>query len=135
MLFVGFAIVAAFGLGWVSHSEFRKQGIAPSSASTGSPMTSTPLISPGPHAPAPTQPFLSSSEWQRMRSAREAVLRDNPDLATEYKEIMDEMQAQQAKLDAAMIKADPKAAAIVAKLVALRQRNGAPFPASTPSPK
>ena len=50
------------------------------------------------------------------------MLQANPDLAAEYKQIIDDMQAEQAKFDAAIIKVDPKAASIVAKLVAMRQR-------------
>jgi len=79
--------------------------------------------------------MVTPGEWQQLRVTREAVLRTNPDLAAEYKQIMDEMQTQQTKLDAAIIKADPKAAPIVAKLVSLRQRNEAAAAAATPSPK
>jgi hypothetical protein len=68
------------------------------------------------------------SDFQRLRAARDAAFQAHPDLAAEYKDIIATMQKEQTELDAAMIKADPKAAPIVAKLVALRQRNGAPGP-------
>jgi hypothetical protein len=42
------------------------------------------------------------------------------------------MQTEQDDLDAAMIKADPKVAPIVAKLVALRQRNEVHVPPPIP---
>jgi len=75
------------------------------------------------------------NDWQRLRAARDAALQANPDLAAEYKEIIQEMQMQQNELDVAMIKADPKVASIVAKLVELRQRNGAHPPPATPGPR
>jgi len=133
---VGLAIVGAFGLGWMSHAEFGKAPVH-TPISGGAPKAS---MSPGnpaanSHAPVQHPPLISPDDWQQLRIARESVLRNNPDLAAEYKQIMDEMQAQQTKLDAAIIKADPKAAPIVAKLVALRQRNEAAAAAATPIPK
>ena len=86
---------------------------------------------PGNPAASPPHPaFVSPNEFQQFRAARDAVLQANPDLAAEYKDIIHAMQDEQSKLDAAMIKADPKVAPIVAKLVALRQHNAAPAPAA-----
>ncbi len=76
-------------------------------------------------------PLMASSEWQTYHSAREAVLASNPALEAEYKQILQEMDGQQAKLDAAMVKADPKSGPMIAKLEALRARNG--VPATSPS--
>jgi hypothetical protein len=59
-------------------------------------------------------------------------LQNNPDLAAEYKSLLAEMDEQQKALDAAMIKADPKVAPIVAKLQELRKKNSVK-PASTAS--
>jgi len=130
------AFAVVFALGWISHAEFGKacvhkpnSGGAPvASMSPGNPAANT-------HAQVQHPLMISPGELQQLRVAREAVLRTNPDLAAEYKQIMDEMQAQQTKVDAAIIKADPKAAPIVAKLVVLRQRNEAAAAAATPSPK
>ena len=63
------------------------------------------------------------SEWQELRSTRDTTLQSNPDLAAEYKSLLAEMDQQQKDLDAAMIKADPKVAPIVAKLEQLRKKN------------
>ena len=60
---------------------------------------------------------------QELRSVRDTTLQNNPDLASEYKSLLAEMDQQQKDLDAAMIKADPKVAPVVAKLEELRKRN------------
>ena len=118
-----------FGLGWISHGGASKAPASPSSSGTTSVAATTPS-SPGAHAPtpAPLAPLVSPGEFQQLHAARDAVMQANPDLAAEYKAIIGEMQAQQVKLDADMIKVDPKVAPIVAKLVELRQRNGGPSP-------
>jgi len=127
---LGIAIVGLglFGLGWISHGEVGKALTAPSAAP---PIASMAPSNPGANPPSQAAParFISQSDFQQLRAARNAVMQANPDLAVEYKEIINEMQAQQTKLDAAMIKADPKVAAIIAKLVELRQRNASPAPA------
>jgi hypothetical protein len=75
------------------------------------------------------------SDVQQLQTVREATLQANPDLAAEYKGIVDEMQAQQAKIEAAMVKADPKVAPIVAKLAAMRQSSMPHPPAIVPGSK
>jgi len=66
---------------------------------------------------------------------RETTLRANPNLATEYKQIIDDLRDEQAKLDAAMVKANPKVAPIIAKLTVLRQRNGGSAPVAITTQK
>jgi hypothetical protein len=133
---LGLVVIGAglFGLGWISHGEAgnastpNPSGNAPvTSAALGNPAANTPAQAPHPAA------FVSPSEFQQLRAARDAVLQANPDLAGEYKQIITDMQAQQDKFDAAMIKADPKVAPIVAKLVALRQINSAHVSSGAPA--
>jgi hypothetical protein len=76
-------------------------------------------------APLPRPPsFLPNSQWQEYHSARKAALASNPALLAEYKEILQEMDGQQKKVDGAMVKANPKATEAVTKLEALRAHNG-----------
>jgi hypothetical protein len=79
-----------------------------------------------PFAPPQSPSFLAFNEWKELCSVRETTLKNNPDLAAEYKALLAEMDEQQKKLDAAMIKADPKVASIVAKLEAMRKHNSVP---------
>jgi len=67
---------------------------------------------------------------QEYRAAREQVLKENPDLAAEYQELMTENEKQARDLDAAMIKADPKVASILAKINLQRRSSLPPAPAS-----
>jgi len=67
---------------------------------------------------------LTSDEWQQLKSAHDAALQANPDLAAQEKQLKEEMEALHKKLDAAMIKADPKVAPILAKLEAAHQHHG-----------
>ena len=95
------------------------------------------------HAPrnhAPATPYSAmphfpvANDWQKYHAAREKALQENPDLAAEYKELLGEVADQQAKVDAAMIKADPKVVPIIAKLAEIRKHNAPPpsAPASLP---
>jgi hypothetical protein len=84
----------------------------------------TNAVPPLPARPTPTASNLPlPSGWQKLRSVRDTTLQNNPDLAAEYKSLLGEMDQQQKDLDAAMIKADPKVAPIVAKLAELRKKN------------
>jgi hypothetical protein len=85
----------------------------------------------------PKQNFDTSSrrsqgKWQQ---SRQLALEANPSLRGQYKEILTEMDAQKVKSDAAMLKADPKLAPVLAKLKALRTRNGGAIAASSHSGK
>ena len=67
---------------------------------------------------------LTPEEQQELRAARKAAMDANPDLAAEQKALQD-------KINAAMIKADPKVAPIIAKLEAAHQHHegdGGPKP-------
>ena len=72
--------------------------------------------------PIPT-PLMARDEWQKYRSAREKALQDTPALQAEYQDILKGMDAQQGKLDAAMLKADPKLGPVLAKLNALKAQH------------
>jgi len=73
-----------------------------------------------PTAP-PAAPIVTSSttltpeEWQELRTARQAALKANPDFAAKAAQLSAKMRAFEEKLDAAMIKTDPKLAPILAK--------------------
>jgi len=80
-----------------------------------------------PNAPAVTHPtapptpaLMPAGDWVKYRDARQAALQADPSLQTAYTAILKEMDAQQTKLDAAMVKIDPQMAPVVAKLEALR---------------
>lgn len=109
-----------FGLGWISHAEF---GGAPASPSVANSAPVNPGISlPPQQAPAqrppmvPPSPPLSNAEFEHLRAVHEAVLKANPDLDKEYKQLLGALQAEKGELKAAMIKADPKVAPIIAKI-------------------
>jgi len=131
------ALVVGAGLFWlgrISHggdgSTAKITSSAPPSplpGSTGTPANSTSTNATAQHPPPA---LMSPGDWQKLRSTRDQVLQSNPDLQAEYKQILKKMDAQQASLDDAMIKADPAVKPVVAKLVELRQKNGAPALAS-----
>jgi len=59
---------------------------------------------------------LTPEEREELKNARQAAFQANPDL-------LDQMKALQDKINAAMIKADPKVAPIIAKLEAAREQH------------
>jgi len=122
-----------FALVWFSH---HKAGQVSSSTSSNIPHPVNTAANHPPTQAPPSDPHLvTEKDWEQLRAARLTALQTNPDLAAEYKHLMDEMKAQQAKFDAAMIKADPKVAPLVAKLVALRDRTMARNSTATPDIK
>jgi hypothetical protein len=73
-------------------------------------------VIPG-HATASSPPgSLTPMEWQELRAAHQAALRENPALATKAIALAQKMRAFQSKLHAAMIQANPSIAPVVAKL-------------------
>ena len=74
--------------------------------------------------PGGRQGMLTDEEQQELHKAHDAALQANPDLAAEGKALTEKMEAFHKKLDAAMIKADPKVAPILAKLEAAHQHHG-----------
>ncbi len=58
---------------------------------------------------------MTPEEWQELRNARQAALKENPELATKAQELSAKMRAFQEKLDAAMLKSDPHLAPVLAK--------------------
>lgn len=65
-----------------------------------------------------------ATSGRKYEDVRKAALKANPALLSEYKDIMQEMEAQQPEDFAAIIKADPKVAPVIAKLVAIRKQSG-----------
>jgi hypothetical protein len=84
-------------------------------------------------------PLLSVGEWQKYHAARQGALVANPGLRDQYQGFLKQMDALQVKSDDAMVAADPKLKPVIAKLEALRMRNGGAEAASAqgakPSPK
>jgi CHAT domain-containing protein len=113
-----------FGLGWFSRAEFGMASTTKSATATAPRAATIPNHPPMPIGPQPAQPLaVTPAEIQQMRAARQTALDSNPDLAAEYKQIQADLQAQQARLEADMIKADPKVAPLIAKMAELRQRS------------
>ena len=86
---------------------------------------------------------LSQDDVDELREAREAALQADPALAAEGKALQEKQREYQKKVEAAMIKADPDVASILAQLEAMRQQfQGGmggdqpkpPHPAATPAP-
>ncbi len=124
----GLGIVAVIG-SLIALARIKHGMVSHSSSPTAT------IKAPRPVAPPiPPSTVVTQSEWQQVSSAREGALQSNSDLALERKQVLDALEAQKAQFDAAMIKADPKVAPIVAKLNQLHGSNGAPA-ASAQSPK
>jgi hypothetical protein len=80
-------------------------------------------------------PLLSSGEWQKYHAARQGALTANPGLRDQYQELLMQMNALQVKSDDAMVATDPKLKPVIAKLEALRMRNGGAVAAAVPGVK
>jgi hypothetical protein len=78
---------------------------------------------------------ITPEEWQELRAARSAALQANPDLISQNKKLLDKMRDFEDKVDAAMVKADPNIAPIIAKFEAGRRRSAVATtsPSVTPS--
>ena len=114
-----------FGLGWLGHAEFGNVSSSKSPAAVVPVANARPTnakAAPPAVPPAQRPSSITATEMQQLRAARQATIDGNPDLTAEYKQIKADLQAQQAKLDEAMIKADPKVAPTLAKLAEMRQR-------------
>ncbi len=66
---------------------------------------------------------MMPNEWTEFRYERLAIIRANPELAAEDKQLNADIQAQAGKVDAAMIQGDPKVGPILIKLTALLRSN------------
>ena len=84
---------------------------------------------PPPVASQP-QPLMSPSQWPEFLNARQAAFKADPGLVAEYKKILKQMDAQQAKLDTAVVEVDPKLKPVMEKLAILRKKNSVPNEAS-----
>jgi hypothetical protein len=108
-------LILGWGI-WEPHSSSTSvslQSIQPATVSPVPNKSVTPLARP------------VGVDWQAFNDAHEKALRDNPELSTEYKELLQEAANQENEINAAMIKADPKVASILAKLEAQRHPSGA----------
>ncbi len=68
--------------------------------------------------------MLTPEEREQLKDAREAALKANPSLETEGKDLMAKMEAYKKKLNAAMIKADPKVEPLITKMESHRPHGG-----------
>ena len=67
------------------------------------------------YAPAESD-MLSFADWQKIRAARAAALQANPDLVSAQTALKVKKEALDAKVDAALVKADPSLAELVGKM-------------------
>ncbi len=58
---------------------------------------------------------LTADDLQELRAARAKAMQSNPGLVASAKALADQMRALEAKLDAAMVKADPNVSPLIAK--------------------
>jgi hypothetical protein len=102
---------------------------------TANPSTAAAISKPSvpPANPPALSPLVAVAEWQRYHNARQGALQANPALQSEYQDILQKMDAQQAADFAAIVKVNPKVAPVVAKLVALRAQHGTPITPPHPS--
>jgi hypothetical protein len=70
--------------------------------------------------------MLSQEDREKLRAAHDAAMKDNPDLAQEDKDLHDKMDALQKEIDAAMVKADPSVAPLIAKMEEERKHHHGP---------
>ncbi len=68
--------------------------------------------------------MLTQDERDELRKAHDAALQNDQSLAQEGKDLQEKMKAYQDKVNAAMIKADPKVAPIIAKLEKEHKHHG-----------
>ena len=96
--------------------------------------TNTPPANPPPHGPGGPPPgghlggmnVLTPEERDQLKSAHDAALAANPALDAEFKDLQEKQKALQEKIKAAMIKADPSVAPILAKMEAAHHHDGPP---------
>jgi hypothetical protein len=94
---------------------------------------------PPPGAPPPGPPgghhgILSDTEKQELHAAHDAAYQADSSLATEESDLKAKMEAFHEKVNAAMVKADPKVAPILAKLDAAHHHGGGPQGPPPPPP-
>ena len=68
--------------------------------------------------------MLTEAEKQQLRAAHDAAYQADPSLAAEDKDLKSKMDAFHEKVRAAMIKADPNVAPILAKIAAHHHDDG-----------
>jgi len=129
-LLCGMALLIWIYSSWHHSANQSGSSLANSSLSgnTGKATGTTGGVIPPVRAPA-----MQSDELFKYREARQTALHANHELENEYKDILQEMDDEQQKLDSAMLRADPKLEPIVVKLRTLGARQNVPFKAPKPS--
>ena len=123
IVWIGLAFVG--GLGWGLWLNERSKPVTVEASSSPSSHSQPVLAQNRPNTPGYAS--FSSNEsspilWQKYTITRREILQGDSQLAAEYKELQGEISTQREKLDGAMIKVDPKVAAIVAKIESVRQQ-------------
>jgi hypothetical protein len=119
---IGGSAAGLFALGWFCN-EYEKAQSVKSMRSTAA-MESLTHSQPKPIFPPGS--LITAGDSQHLFEVRQAALHDNPDLVAEYDQILKDLQAEEVKVDAEMVKVDPKVAPILAKLKILRQHSRVP---------
>jgi len=70
--------------------------------------------------------MLTEQERTELKTARVAAFKANPDLATEGRQLREQMEAYQKKMHDALVAADPNVEPILKKLEAGRPHHGPP---------
>jgi hypothetical protein len=93
--------------------------------------SAAPAVPPAAPLVAPSS-TLTPEEWQELRTARMVALKANPDFVTKSAQLSAKIRAFQEKLDAAMLKTDPKLAPVLAKFEGVHRVTQTPsaFPQS-----
>jgi hypothetical protein len=128
-VWVALILLACAGTAWWIHGHLTKitpvAQTSPARSAPNSPVV-TRII------PRMTVTATSANLWQAYALARQQALQQNPELAAEYKQLQAEMQVQMKKLEAAIVRTDPKTAPIIAKYHAMRERRMAMTDATAP---
>ena len=102
-------------------------GAALASPSFAQPADSTNAPPPGPpHGEGDHHAVLTQDQREELKTAHDAALQANPDLAAQEKQLRQQMDALHKQINAAMIKIDPNVAPLIAKLEASRPRHEGP---------
>jgi hypothetical protein len=116
---------------WIAGERYGAQKQVAPAVKSASVTAVAPVSHPNPPVASQPQPLMAPSQWPEFLSARQAAFKSDPDLVADYKKILKQMDAQQARLDAAVVTVDPKLKPVMEKLAILRKKNSVPNEAST----
>ena len=111
--------------------KLHKSAVSPTSITSRQATNAHTLHASTTFPPPPPPNKILGEDWSQLKAVRDATLKNNPKLASEFNELVAEMNEQQKELDAAMIKADPKVADILIKVEKMRKQTSGIHTAST----